>query len=110
MKLVRGRWNPKPWRAAAELAALAVRAELRKLDRLAKGGVLVDPEQRAALVAIVQGLEREGSQALLALPPSDGADSQGEDVPWLDGAEVTELEPAPKGTGSDAAPQEKLSA
>lgn len=37
------------WRGACQLAAAAVRAELRKLDRQAKGGLLVDPEQRKAL-------------------------------------------------------------
>ncbi|RJS26070.1 hypothetical protein DRW03_06320 [Corallococcus sp. H22C18031201] len=97
MKMVRGRWNPKPWRAAAELAASAVRTELRKLDKLAKGGVLVDLEQRAALVAIIQGLEREGSQGLLALPPAQEEASPGDDVPWLDSAEVEELGPRQKG-------------
>ena len=92
MKLVRGVFNPRPWRAAAELAAGAVRAELRKLDKLAKTGVLVDPEQRAALVAILQGLEREGSQALLALPPGTTDSSRGGDVPWLDGADVLDVD------------------
>ncbi|NBD09644.1 hypothetical protein [Corallococcus silvisoli] len=95
MKLVRGVFAQRPWRAAAELAASAVRAELRKLDKLdklAKGGVLVDPEQRAALVAIVQGLEREGSQALLALPPGTADSSRGGDVPWLDAADVLQVD------------------
>ncbi|ATB36298.1 hypothetical protein CYFUS_001712 [Cystobacter fuscus] len=37
------------WRGACQLAAAAVRTEVRKLDKAAKAGLVVDPEQRRAL-------------------------------------------------------------
>jgi hypothetical protein len=42
----------KAARGAYQLASLAIRNEVRRLDKLAKGGLVVDPEQRALLVGL----------------------------------------------------------
>jgi hypothetical protein len=49
---MKGQKPTKAGRGAYQLAAKALRNEVRRLDKLAKEGVAVDPEQRAILAAL----------------------------------------------------------
>lgn len=62
------------WRGALRLLSLAGRREVKNLDKLSKGGTIIDPEQRAVLAWLADRLSlaalgegEEGAQELLAL-------------------------------------------
>ncbi len=52
----------RPWAGACQLAAAAVRNELRKLDRMGKSGLVVDAEQRAHLGRLADWLAAAQNQ------------------------------------------------
>ncbi|MFE8599821.1 hypothetical protein [Archangium violaceum] len=52
----------QPWRGACQLAAAAVRAEVRKLDKMGKAGLVVDAEQRAHLGRLADWLAAAQNQ------------------------------------------------
>lgn len=60
----------KEWRGACQISAAAVRAEVRKLDKMAKAGLVVDAEQRAHLGRIADWLaaaQNQGPEVLSGL-------------------------------------------
>jgi hypothetical protein len=66
--------RPVAWRAALRLLSLAGRREVKQLDKLSKGGTIIDQEQRAVLAWIADQLSlmalgegEEGAQELLGL-------------------------------------------
>lgn len=66
--------RPVAWRGALRLLSLAGRREVKNLDKLSKGGTIIDPEQRAALAWLADRLSlaalgegEEGAQELLGL-------------------------------------------
>jgi hypothetical protein len=59
--------SSQQWRGACQLAAAAVRAEVRKLDKMAKAGLVVDSEQRAHLGRLADWLaaaQHQGPEVL----------------------------------------------
>lgn len=50
------------WRGACQLAAAAVRTEVRKLDKMGKAGLVVDTEQRAHLGRLADWLAAAQNQ------------------------------------------------
>jgi hypothetical protein len=60
----------RAWAGACQLASAAVRAEVRKLDRAAKAGLLVDAEQRAHLGRLADWLaaaQHQGPEVLAGI-------------------------------------------
>ena len=52
----------KEWRGACQIAAAAVREQVRKLDKMARAGLVVDAEQRAHLGRIADWLAAAQNQ------------------------------------------------